>query len=173
MTTLKQKNKPGAPPGNEFYKLVKMPGRKKKYTPANLWKKAMEYFEWVNKNPLKEEKVFGTGKRMKVPKLRPMSETAFCLYAGIDENTFQRYKSHENYKDFWAVSETISKIIYTQKFEGAVADLMNPNIIARDLGLKDQQGIDIGLNNMSDSEVDKIYNKLESIVKNEIGKRKA
>ena len=31
------------------------------------------------------------------------------------------------------------QIIYTQKFEGSAAGLLNPNIIARDLGLNDKQ----------------------------------
>jgi hypothetical protein len=30
-------------------------------------------------------------------------------------------------------------VIYEQKFTGAAADLLNPNIIARDLGLADKQ----------------------------------
>jgi hypothetical protein len=33
----------------------------------------------------------------------------------------------------------VEEIIRTQKFEGASADLLNPNIIARDLGLADKQ----------------------------------
>ena len=32
----------------------------------------------------------------------------------------------------------MDEIIRTQKFEGASADLLNPNIIARDLGLADK-----------------------------------
>ena len=31
------------------------------------------------------------------------------------------------------------EIIYNQKFTGAAADLLNPNIIARELGLADKQ----------------------------------
>lgn len=33
----------------------------------------------------------------------------------------------------------MEEIIRTQKFEGASADLLNPNIIARDLGLAEKQ----------------------------------
>jgi len=32
-------------------------------------------------------------------------------------------------------------VIYRQKFEGASADMLNPNIIARDLGLADKKDL--------------------------------
>ena len=40
------------------------------------------------------------------------------------------------------VIDDIEKIIYRQKFEGAAAGLLNANIIARDLGLRDKQDVD-------------------------------
>ena len=36
------------------------------------------------------------------------------------------------------VTKKVEQIIYNQKFAGATAGLMNPNIIARDLGLSDK-----------------------------------
>lgn len=132
-----------APKGNSFYQLVKMPtGRPKKYTPESLWKKAQEYFEWVETNPLLERRVFnyqGEIVNADVPKMRAMTETAFCLFAEIDSDTFANYKSNKDpYKDFFGVSTSIAQIIYTQKFEGAAAEFLNHNIIARDLGLRER-----------------------------------
>lgn len=133
-----------APRGNDFYKYVKKPtGRPKKYTPATLWKKAQEYFSWNAKNPLWEMKAFANGKTKKLPKLRAMTEDAFCLFADIDDNTWIRYKNDDGYVEFWDVARRIAKIIYQQKFEGATADLMNANIIARHLGLKDRQETEV------------------------------
>jgi hypothetical protein len=153
----------GAPIGNEFYKLVKMPtGRPRKYTPGQLWKQAQEYFAWVSKNPLKEMKAFSNGKTRLLPKMRAMTETAFCLFAGIDENTWQRYKSKEEYKEYWAVSGYISRIIYTQKFEGSAADMLNANIIARDLGLTDRKSLDIDFDQMTDEQLDMIIDRLKN-----------
>ncbi len=40
-----------------------------------------------------------------------------------------------------AVITRIKETIFTQKFEGASADLLNANIIARDLGLADKKDI--------------------------------
>jgi hypothetical protein len=47
-------------------------------------------------------------------------------------------KKDEISKDFSKVITHIREIIYRQKFEGAAAGFLNPNIIARDLGLKDR-----------------------------------
>jgi hypothetical protein len=129
-----------APKGNTFFKFVQKPtGRPKKYTPNSLWKKAQQYFEWVVKNPLYEQKAFANGKTKNLPKMRAMTELAFCEFAGIDRTTFNEYKSgRENYKEFPHITEKISNIIYLQKFEGAAADLFNANLIYRDLGLKEK-----------------------------------
>ena len=138
-----------APALNEFWKLVKNPGRPTIYKPDELWKKAVEYFTWVNKNPLYEQKVFGTGLSMKVPKMRAMTEMAFCLFAGISHDTFLNYKSNkEPYKDFFVVSSKISQVIYCQKFEGAAAEFLNANIIARDLGLSEKTDHNITTNDV-------------------------
>ena len=41
-------------------------------------------------------------------------------------------------KDFIGITTQIKKVIYSQKFEGAAADMLNANIIARELGLSDK-----------------------------------
>jgi len=132
-----------APKGNTFYKYVQKPtGRPKKYTPKSLWAKAQQYFEWVVKNPLYEMKAFANGTTKYLPKMRAMSELAFCLFAGIERETFSRYKKGaEGYKEFLGIASKISDIIYQQKFEGASADLLNSGIIARDLGLREKTEI--------------------------------
>lgn len=133
-----------APIGNEFWRQVVEPtGRPKKYNPDTLWQKAMDYFEWVEQNPLYECKPFafqGDVTKESIPKMRAMTEMAFCLFAGITDETFRNYKSgNEEYKEFFGVAKMIEQVIYNQKFEGAAADLLNSNIIARDLGLTDKQ----------------------------------
>jgi len=126
-----------APKGNTYWKLAKgfAVGNEKKYQPSELWEKAIDYFEWVEKNPLKEEKVFGTGVRMTVNKMRAMTIISFCLFAEICKNTFELYCKDEAYL---TITSRIRDIIYSQKLEGAAADLLNPSIIARELGLKEQ-----------------------------------
>lgn len=134
-----------APVGNDFWKQVKDPtGRPPKYeTAQDLWLKAVEYFQWVYDNPLYELKVFqyqGEIVEKQMPKMRAMTETAFCLFAGISTETFRNYKKSdpEQAEDFFGVSNKIADIIYGQKFEGAAADFLNANIIGRELGLVDK-----------------------------------
>jgi hypothetical protein len=126
-----------APKGNAYWKLAEgfAVGADKKYTLDELWTKAVEYFHWVEENPLKEEKVFGTGVCMTVNKMRAMTITGFCLFAKISRPSFDKYCNDEAYV---YITTRIRDIIYTQKFEGAAADLLNPNIISRELGLSEK-----------------------------------
>lgn len=130
------------PLGSQFYEQVfNKLGRPTKHTPESLQQAGLEYFKWVNENPLYEWKAFANGDTCRMPKMRAMTERAFCLWAGIDENTFQRYKKSEGYEDFWAVATAIASVIYQQKFEGAAAEFLNPGLIARELGIKDRTDI--------------------------------
>jgi hypothetical protein len=131
-----------APKGNKYWEFREKHGRSHKYTPDELWNEALEYFEWVESNPLKEEKVFhaqGIITKAEVSKMRAMTVTGFCLFADIDPTTFENYRKTD---DFIRITTRIDSIIKSQKFEGAAADLLNPNIIARDLGLKDKQDVE-------------------------------
>jgi hypothetical protein len=129
-----------APKGNQFWKIAKYQGKPRAYKSADeIWDKAEEYFEWVDKNPIKETKLFGTGLKDDVNLMRPYTQSGLLLYMNIDDNTWRRYGSEDSYQEYWGVVKHINQIIYTQKFEGAAVGLLNPNIIARDLGLVDKQ----------------------------------
>lgn len=126
-----------APIGNKYWQFRNKHGRDHKYTPEGLWREAVEYFEWCEANPLLEEKGFaymGSVTKEEFHKLRAFTLMGFCLYADIDIDTFHEYKKN---KDFSAVTTRIENVIREQKFTGAAAELLNPNIIARDLGLAD------------------------------------
>lgn len=132
--------------GNQFWKARTTHGRAKLFeTPDILWDACMEYFEWVEENPLWEHKVFsfqGEITETSVPKLRAMTINGLCLFLGIDERTWNNYGRDEGYSDFFPVIRHVEKTIYEQKFTGAAADMLNPNIIARDLGLADKQSLE-------------------------------
>jgi hypothetical protein len=133
-----------APLGNEFWKLRSKHGRDKLFaTPQLLWDAACEYFEWCEKHPLYETKAFayqGEITTEKLPKMRAMTLSQLCFYLHCDVSYFRTFKCvlKEDDKDFLAVINEIESIIYNQKFQGASADLLNANIIARDLGLIDK-----------------------------------
>lgn len=130
-----------APLGNSFWKARTKQCRHKLFTsPDILWAAAVEYFEWVDANPLIEHKVTqfqGNPVEMQEPKMRAMTINGFCLFLGINISTYKNYKANDNYKDYFSVMETIDETIRDQKFSGAAAGLLNTNIIARDLGLKE------------------------------------
>ena len=97
-----------------------------------------EYFQWVEDNPLKEEKVFhsnGDITRATVAKLRAMTLIGLCRYLGITKETWRTWRNERH--DLSGVIEWADGVMYEQKFTGAAADQLNSNIIARDLGLKD------------------------------------
>jgi len=107
-------------------------------TPEDMWLACKEYFEWVEANPLREEKVFCSNSEIiktSIEKPRAMTLAAMYVFIGITEMGWKPYRTREEYKE---TVEVIESIIRTQKFEGACADLFNANIIARDLCLKEQ-----------------------------------
>lgn len=122
--------------GNEFWKARSSHGRKPVFgSPDALWDACQEYFHWNHDNPLYEHKVFhasGVITEKSVPKMRAMSIAGLCNFLDIGKRTWDKYRS---LNDFSLVVEAVEEIIRQQKFEGASADLLNANIIARDLKL--------------------------------------
>src|SRR3954463_5727431 len=133
-----------APEGNQFWKLAAYNGRPKIFeTPEELWLKACDYFEWCDGNPLESYEWNGKDPvKCELEKMRAYTVKGFCCFANIDEQTLANYGTNDNYKDFFGVVTRIRDVIYCQKFEGAAAGLLNPNIIARDLGLVDRKEVD-------------------------------
>ena len=112
-----------------------------KYTPASIEQSALEYFEWINENPLIEYRPMVAGGEIhmiEVPKPRPMTIKGFCLFSGIGQRYLNELAHHEDFRD---VIEWIKEAIYTQKFEGAAVGLFNANLISCDLGLADKQEV--------------------------------
>lgn len=134
-----------APKGNQFWKQRSKHGRDKLFdTPSLLWEAACEYFEWCDSNPLKEEKLFSSqGEILKgeISLMRPYTIQGLCLFLGCNAKYLNHFESNlkESDQDFSNIVTRIREVIYNQKFEGAATGLLNPNIIARDLGLVDKK----------------------------------
>jgi hypothetical protein len=132
-----------APKGNRFWEARSSHGRDKIFSDeAVLWDAALEYFEWVEDNPLKGAKLFKIKNdedkdeitESPYSKMRAMTIEGLCLFLDIGTSTWYEYRADEDFAD---IISRIESVIYSQKFAGAAADLLNANIIARDLGLKD------------------------------------
>ncbi len=106
-----------------------------------LWQAACEYFEWVEDNPLYATHTFKIRNEVvqnEVPYDRPFTHYGLFIYLGISSMAWGQLRKDEELKD---TVNIIDQIITTQKYEGAVAGIFNPMIIARDLGLKDSNEI--------------------------------
>jgi hypothetical protein len=129
-----------APTGNQFWLQRSTHGRKPIFACADdLWNAACEYFQWVEDNPLKEGKIFsyqGDIVEGEVSKMRAMTIQAMCFFLDISDDTWADYCKRD---DFIGITSEIKKVIFAQKFEGAAADLLNANIISRELGLVDKK----------------------------------
>lgn len=132
-----------APIGNQFWKLRSKHGRDTLFaSPELLWEAACEYFEatdarkwtkkdWVGKDAMEVSRETET----------PYTLTGLYLYIGCSTQYFRDFKKTCS-QDFSLIVTRIEQIIYTQKFEGASVGAFNANIIARDLGLKEQTEVE-------------------------------
>lgn len=130
--------------GNEYWKLRTKDGRDRIYTkPEELADAANGYFQFCIDNPMLSEELFhsqGLVTSAQAKKMRPFTLTGLCNYIDIAVSTFQSYEKNP---DFSAIITRIRQIIETQQFEGAASGFLNPNIIARKLGLTDKSEVRI------------------------------
>ena len=108
-------------------------------TPEELSDAVCGYFQWIEDNPLKESKLVsfqGDSKLEQIPKMQAATQAGLCLYLGIHEQSWREWR--ENRADLSEVIKNTDMAIRNQKFVGAAADLLNANIISRDLGLADR-----------------------------------
>lgn len=127
--------------GNRFWEARSSHGAYPKFSnPDDLWEACCEYFDWNLDNPLFEDKLVtfqGSATHEPVEKMRAMTISGLCIFLDVSRSTWDEWRTaRPDLSDIIARAEAV---IYEQKFTGAAADLLNPNIIARDLGLADKQ----------------------------------
>lgn len=119
---------------------AKHPGRPRKFeTPDDLWEAAVAYFEWAESNPVEDEELFayqGDVTRETVDRPQAFTISGFCRHANVARNTFDEYAKREEYL---GVISGIKEVMTTQKFTLAAANMLNANLISRDLGLADKR----------------------------------
>lgn len=153
-----------APKGNQFWKARSKHGRDKIFsTPEVLWDACQEYFKWIDDNPLQAAELVkfqGKAKIKHLPKMRAMTISGLCIFLDCEQKTWANYRER---KDFLQIITRVEEIIRTQKFTGAAAEMLNPNIIARDLGLADKRehSGELKLSEQTDEELD---NKIKSLL---------
>ena len=124
--------------GNNLWELREHSGRPPKYSsPKKLWNACVEYFQWVEENPIKVQKhaIFkGAAYPYWEEKPRAMLLSQLCRSIGVSQETWNDWR--KNRHDLAEVITRVDAIIWEQKFQGAAIDLFNSNIIAQELGLK-------------------------------------
>ena len=127
-------------PGNKFWLARSSHGANPKFAKAeDLWSACCEYFEWADSHPLHEAKAFAYEGAVTVeplPKMRAMTIGGLCMFLDVTHDTWIQWR--KNRSDLSEVISRAEAVIYQQKFEGASAGLLVPNIIARDLGLAEK-----------------------------------
>ena len=127
-------------PGNRFWEARSSAGQKPLFANGEaLWKVCVEYFTWVEANPLWEDHLVtfqGMATHEPVAKMRAMTLAGLCHFLDIDQRTWALWRASR--ADLIPVITRAEAVIYEQKFSGAAADLLNANIISRDLGLADK-----------------------------------
>jgi hypothetical protein len=137
-----------APKGNQFWKLRASHGRHLIFSsPEILWDAAKEYFEATDKRKWYKTDFKGKdNEQVLIPTDTPYTLTGLFIFLDTNKQTWSDYRQRE---DFIDVITRIEQIMYTQKFEGAAVGAFTPNIIARDLGLKDSSDITTNGNDIS------------------------
>lgn len=130
-------------PGNRFWEARSSAGPKPKFADGeSLWAACLEYFAWCHDNPLYEDKLVtfqGVATHEPVAKMRAMTAAGLCLFIDVTHKQWMEWKNTR--PDLSDVIAQAEQVIYQQKFSGAAADLLNANIIARDLGLADKKDL--------------------------------
>lgn len=140
----------GAPTENEFWKLRKdMTEDGRKLSVAQVVEKAQEYIDFCIENPLKEEVVVSKGINVNkgvnewvteystpLKKMRAMTLKGLYHWLDVDATTWAEWREDKKYSH---IISRIENLIYTYKFEGAAAGLLDSRIISRDLGLVEKR----------------------------------
>lgn len=170
-----------APKDNEFWKLRSKHGRDKLFaSPELLWEAACEYFHWAQNSPLMEaEQAKGNPRAFEdsagrvhwppnlidLPKMRPFTLQGLCRYLDCNTVYFNQFIPPND--DFSKIVTRIRETIYEQKFTGAAAGFLNPNIIARDLGLTDKKEHNLSLQSQLEGLTDDDLMKLAQKIVNQ------
>lgn len=129
--------------GNRWWEARSSHGASPKFETADALQDAcLQYFEWNENNPLYKDQLVtfqGQATHEPVAQMRAMTIGALCMFIDIGQDTWSEWRKTRS--DLSAVIAWAESVIYRQKFEGASADLLNANIIARDLGLADKKDL--------------------------------
>ena len=159
--------------GNQLWKNLEYPGKRRTYTAIELWAKFVEYMQannkayWSKQDFIKSGPGAGTIIYTDVP--NPPSIKAFCIFCNIGESTFNNYWQIKSKieDDYLEVASTIRDTIQLIQVDGASAGVFNANIIARLTGLVDKKEVDVKTDYSDDERKQMIQDILASAKKDD------
>lgn len=101
----------------------------------------IEYFRWAKRTPIKEPRLFsymGDVTESYIEKPRPLTIEGLCAFLSITQRTWWNYRNETELSE---VCEWVENIMFDKNFSLAAAELLNPSIISRQLGLADKQEV--------------------------------
>ncbi len=112
--------------------------------PYILWNDALAYFKWAEENPLVTQKASVTNgevTKYELNLMRALTIEGFARWSCEHNNKrsfhSETYRNYSLKPEFFGVTKKIGDYITGYDIEGASANLLNANIIARKLKLKD------------------------------------
>jgi len=154
---------------NQYWKKRSKHGRDAIFTNANtLLAAAYEYFDWNSKNPWHKNEAIKSGEHageiVKIPTERPLTIEGLTQFLGVTKKYLSNFEKRldNNDEDFLPVITHIREVISRHKIEGAIIGTFNANIVSRIEGLVDKSTLDIDFNKMSETDLDKIIERLEN-----------
>ena len=132
--------------GNRFWEARAKHGRDTIFeTPEKMWEAAVEYFNYNEDHPRYEVDFRGKDAvEVELPKLQPLSIEGLCIFWDVNPGYLREFKlsvtatTGPKAKDFSAIIARIEAIIFKQQYDGASSGFLNPNIVARKLGLSEK-----------------------------------
>lgn len=131
----------GAPKGNAFWKLrTDMSKDGRKLSTEDFAVKVQEYIDRCLTETTNEIDFRGRDLKMVIlPHMKPILVTGLCFHCGISKVTLSEWEKDEKYS---YIIEQFHHIRTTYNVEGASANLLHPNIIARVEELSDKAKVD-------------------------------
>jgi len=135
--------------GNQCWKMRTKSGRDKLFSSTPEGTQAFldlcnEYFQkprpqWVKKEFIKSGP--GAGTIIDIEIDAPYTIEELCQHLQIDSRTFRNYRGDEAYKEFFPIFTYVDHIIRINHTQGGLLNLLNPMLVSRIQGYKDQQDI--------------------------------
>lgn len=113
--------------------------------PTELLTNVLAYFDFLESNPLQEEKLFsyeGNLTTGNMSKMRAPTLAGLCAWLLIHRDTWGAWRRGDQRLDLKPVVEWAEQVMWDLKYTGAAAGLLNPTIVIRDLGLVEKQQVD-------------------------------